>query len=523
LFLRKADWNSNILIKTLKNRTMKKITGGALYRKIQMFKRFQGIATSILMIVGFLIVGSITGNIMHGVAAAALLPFTFDNPFTDSLKVPGLQLGKGKGDGDDTDAKEVGLLMKKLNETTEKHNTEIDELKALLKDKPDAADKIKALEDSISEKHKDMLKQMTDINQILLKQGTEISKLKDGSMGNVKPAATLEDAISNAVYAAKADIDKILLAKDKHDWLEIKAVVDMTTLNTIGAGSTQYTLTENTGKISIVRKRELRYMAAISVGTIGTGRALWVEETTEQGEPVFIAEGAGKTQLSVLYVEKTEAVKKIGVYGKVTTEMLADLPQLITYINNNLMRRLDIKVEDKLITALGTGEDPKGLLYYASAFAAPASLSGSNGVTAPNEIDVIEAISLQVRLAYGMPDTLFIHPGTMSKIKLIKDRNDRPVWKDYITIDGSLNISGMNIVETTAITEGYFAGGDTKVVNCLIREEASIQIGLDGNDFTNNKKTILVEKRLVQFVSANDTGVIVQGDFASAIAAITLV
>ena len=108
-------------------------------------------------------------------------------------------------------------------------------------------------------------------------------------------------------------------------------------------------------------------------------------------------------------------------------------------------------------------------------------------------------------------------------MKLIKDQADRPVWKDYVTIDGSLKISGMTIIESTAITAGTFVGGDTTAVNLLIREELGIQIGLDGNDFTQNKKTMLVEKRLVQFVSANDTPVLVKGDFATAIAALTIV
>ena len=110
----------------------------------------------------------------------------------------------------------------------------------------------------------------------------------------------------------------------------------------------------------------------------------------------------------------------------------------------------------------------------------------------------------------------------MSKIKLIKDSTDRPVWKDYITVTGDMVVSGMKVIETTAITEGYFLGGQMSVLNLLIREEMGIQIGLDGNDYTQNKKTLLAEKRLVQFCSANDTGVIIQGDLATAKAAIAV-
>jgi hypothetical protein len=56
----------------------------------------------------------------------------------------------------------------------------------------------------------------------------------------------------------------------------------------------------------------------------------------------------------------------------------------------------------------------------------------------------------------------------------------------------------------------------------MFSDYLSVQIGMDGNDFTKNKKTILVEQELVQFVSANDTQVLVKGDIATAITALTV-
>jgi hypothetical protein len=44
----------------------------------------------------------------------------------------------------------------------------------------------------------------------------------------------------------------------------------------------------------------------------------------------------------------------------------------------------------------------------------------------------------------------------------------------------------------------------------------TVQIGESGDDFINNLKTLLVEQRLVQFVSANDTPVIIKGTFDAA-------
>lgn len=327
-----------------------------------------------------------------------------------------------------------------------------------------------------------------------------------------------------AAFAEKAeDINAIVKAGGLQSAplkVTVKTVGTMSVESTIGAGSTQVSITENTGIISTIRKREETYLAQVSVGRIGTNRAMWIEETDEEGTPIMLGEGDSKTQLDVQYVEQTMAVKKIAVYGKVTTELMADIPQLISYIENNLMKRMDIVLENQLHSGNGVGDNLKGLSEYATAFSAG---SLANTIPFANELDVLEAVALQVKTAFGLPNAVFVHPATVAAIKLIKDDSGRPVWKDYVTINGDLVISGMRVIETTAVTAGNFIGGDLSVVNVLKRDELGITIGLDGNDFTQNKKTMLLEKRLVQFVSANDTGVIVDGDFTTAKAALLLV
>jgi HK97 family phage major capsid protein len=417
--------------------------------------------------------------------------------------------------------------LKTFNKMTTEEKAAHDELIKTIKSQIEAADKtaeIEALKTKLSalESKNHTPEDYETVKAELVKITNKLTAMEE------KPAkeegfATLEGAIKAALVAKKSEIDEIVKNGGKQSAsleIVIKSPIDMGVGNTIGSGSTQVTITQNTGIISPIRKRELRYLAEVSVGSIGTSRALWIEETDEQGNPIFIAEGAGKTQLSVKYVEKTEPVKKIAVFGKVTTEMMADLPQLISYIQNNIMKRLDIKTETDLFTGDGIGENIKGLSTFATAFSA-----GSLALAIPdaNELDVIEAVALQVKVAFGEPKSLFIHPSTLSKIKLIKDSEGRPIWKDYVTTNGMMNVSGLNLIETIAVTAGEFIGGDTTVANVLFRSEMGIVIGLDGNDFTNNKKTMLAEKRLVQFVSANDAPVLVKGVFATAITAINKV
>jgi len=356
--------------------------------------------------------------------------------------------------------------------------------------------------------------------QEVIKLTAELNALKETPNVKVENAKSFKVALHEA-FAEKAEEIKAIVnagGKQSHSLnIEVKAAVDMTTETTIGAGSTQYTMTQDTGIISTIRQRAEKYLAAVSVGSTSGNRALWVEETDEQGTPIMIGEGDGKTRLSVLYVEKTANVKKIAVYGKVTTEMLADLPQLISYIQNNLMKRMDIVVENQLLTGDNIGDNLNGLETVATAFSAGAL---ANLVQDANEFDVITAIATQVELAFGIPNAIFVHPSTIQAMKAVKTSEGYPLWKTYTDMLGEMTIAGMKVISTPAISAGDFIGGDLKAANVLWREQMNIQIGLDGNDFINNKKTILCEKRLVQFVSANDVAVIVKGDFTTAKAAL---
>jgi hypothetical protein len=87
--------------------------------------------------------------------------------------------------------------------------------------------------------------------------------------------------------------------------------------------------------------------------------------------------------------------------------------------------------------------------------------------------------------------------------------------------DGT-NVAGIRLVPSMGLPSGIdFIGGDLTVVQVRFREGMSIEMDRTGDDFTKNLYTILAEQELVQFVSANDTQLLVKGDMATAIAAIT--
>lgn len=418
----------------------------------------------------------------------------------------------GEGGADETEAEKeakkiIAAVEARVNKLFEARQlTTKEELAALLKKVND----VEALNiPAIKQEVIDLAARLKALNEIP----------KNMSNGGLPLRDALEAAFAEPTV--KAAIDACVAAGGKQAApinVTLKVVGTISVASTIAAGDTQVSITENTGIISPIRKRELAYRAAVSVGRIGSNRAMWIEETDEEGTPIMLAEGATKTQLDVQYVEKTANVKKIAVYGKVTTELMADIPQLISYIQNNLMKRMDIVLEDNLLNGNNVGDNLNGAFNFATAFSAGA-IAGT--IPAANEYDVMEAIALQTALAFHDPNAIFVHPSTVAKMKLLKDTQGNYIFPRWASADG-LTVAGMKVYASTAITEDKFIGGDLSVIQLLIRDELGIQIGLDGNDFISNKKTMLMEKRCVQFCSANDVAGVIEGDFSDAIAALML-
>lgn len=303
---------------------------------------------------------------------------------------------------------------------------------------------------------------------------------------------------------------------------EIKEAVTIGTDNTISAAgsASHWNLTQNTGIVAQIRKRVTNYLNLVSVGAIAMEKpyGLWLDELDEQGNPIFIGEGDAKTQISVRYEEREKKAKKIAVYSKVTTEMLKYLPQLVSFLQNNMMRRVDIATEQQLLTGNDTGDNLKGVIEYATAFTG-GDMAGTVAAATINDWDVILGAISQARKANGLVNGFFVKGGKLDALLAVKDTTGQYILPAGVNVDaqGMITAWGVPIYRTEASLGAFdFFGGDLSVINVGFTGAMTIQIGLDGNDFTNNKKTILVEQELVQYVSANDTQVLVKGTFAAA-------
>lgn len=346
---------------------------------------------------------------------------------------------------------------------------------------------------------------------------TQIASLKETPKGNEKSFKSFKDALMGAFETSKEELEASLTTKGANVNITVKAAVTVSEANTIlgGDSASHWLLTAFTGIISPIRSRVSRYLGLVSVGTINNRVAMWVEEYNEQGLPIFITEGTAKTKISVQYKEKEAKVNKIAVTCKVTTEMLRDLPQLVSYLQANLIRRIEVATVDELFA--GDGTLINGLFDYASAF------TGGGIVTAqPTYADVFRALALQVQKAFGTATAVFVNPDILAQMDMQKSTDGIYQIPPFRSADGTM-VAGMQLIAEVALvgTDYDFVGGDLSVINVRFREGLSLNIGQENDDFSKNLRTILAEQALVQFVSANDTQVLVKGVMADAIALIT--
>lgn len=369
---------------------------------------------------------------------------------------------------------------------------------------------------------KEEIQALTDKQEAIIKElemvGLRMKSITEQSMekGTTAPVS-LEKALEESFEANKEEFEKLA----KGDVQRVKAVVnitDATTIDAVGSAS-HYSLTTNTGIISKIRSRILKYLSNVSVGRMRGNRVMWMEELDEEGTPIFIAEAATKTKISVRYEEREKKSKKIGVHSKVSTEFLRNLPQLVNYVKTNLVKRVDIVTEDQLFDGDDTGNNLAGLTGYASAFTG-GSLAGT--VVDPSVADVFRAVALQVEEAFGMATAIFVRPSVLASMDVEKSTDGVYLLPPFRSANGNI-VAGMELISSTGLPTGIdFIGGDLSVVNVAFADQLTVQVDMSGDDFINNLRTVLVEQELVQYVSANDTQLLVQGDIASAITALTV-
>lgn len=242
----------------------------------------------------------------------------------------------------------------------------------------------------------------------------------------------------------------------------------------------------------------------------------FVKESGYSNGAAATAEGATLTQSDFDMTAADANVRKIGTYFRISEEMLADTPQLTSYLSARAPEKL-LEVEDtQILSGNGTAPNLSGIITDATAFAA-GDLADS--VDNANDFDVIVAALNQLANANYNADTILLNPSDFHKILLLKDTQNNYL-KDQVYNGLQPVFMGVKVVLNTAISAGDFLIGNFGVGTQLwVRDGINVEFFReDGTNVRDGFVTVRVSERIA--LTNYLPNAFVTGDFTTAKAAL---
>lgn len=368
------------------------------------------------------------------------------------------------------------------------------------------ADK-EAIEKMVSELRDAQMEQMKNMNEALKEIGLQIKASKEGN-STVKESSIKE--------ALKSNVDSIKGLKDSPSapWvsMEIKAVGTMLESANVSGGNVP--VEQRLPGFNAIASRRVRLMDLVSRGRATSNIISWVYQSGKEGAAGGTSEGATKNQIDFDLVVASQSVVKRTAFVKVSTEMLDDIDFIESEINNELLKELNKDVELTAYSGNGTAPAMNGVRTTATAFAAgDFALAIDNA----NEADVLVVAINQIAIAeQPEPTAILMHPTDVAKLLVIKvSATDKRYVDRLQMVAGQLSLDGIPIIKTTLVTAGTYLVGAFNLATLYDLGTLSVQMGIDGNDWTKNLRTIIAEYRGAMVVKNNNRTAFVKGTFST--------
>jgi HK97 family phage major capsid protein len=273
------------------------------------------------------------------------------------------------------------------------------------------------------------------------------------------------------------------------------AVTDVTSLTTGTGGAGAGIPPDRLPGIIMPALRRMTVRQLLMPGRTGSALIQFVQETGFQNEAAPVAEAAAKPQsdLSLELVDTT--VKTLAHYIKASNQVIADVPQLQSYIDGRLRYGLMFVEETQLLAGDGTGQNLLGLIPQATAFNV-ALLQVDD-----QQWDYIRRAMLQVRIAEYAATGIVLNPIDWASIETLKDANGRYIFGNPGAATAP-QMWGLPVVDTNAMPAGHFmVGAFAMAAQVFDREDANVQVSTEDQDnFIKNMVTIRAEERLAMAV-----------------------
>ena len=265
--------------------------------------------------------------------------------------------------------------------------------------------------------------------------------------------------------------------------------------------------------------RPVHVRQLLATGSTQSDVVRYVKESGYSNGAAATAEGTTLTQSDFDMTAADANVRKIGTYFRISEEMLADTPQLTSYLSARAPEKL-LEVEDaQILSGDGTGANLSGIITDAADFDVSASGAFYQSVESANEFDVIVAALNQLSLLNYSADCIMLNPTDFNKILLLKDSTNKYL-KDQVYNGLQPSFSGVKVIQNTAIAAGTFLIGNFGIGTQLwVRQGVNVEFFReDGTNVRDGFVTVRVSERVA--LTNYLPNAFVNGTFSTAIAAL---
>ena len=308
-------------------------------------------------------------------------------------------------------------------------------------------------------------------------------------------------------------LDQITKGGAKAARLELKAVGDMTMANNFTGVIAGETIVPQI-KFDASRPNHIREL--IPIGSTDAQTIRFIKETGSEGGPAATSQGSAVPQLDLDLSATSVNVEKIGCYLRVTEEMMADTPQLASYLSARVPSKVLDQEDAEILNGDGSAPNLDGLFTDGTAFAEG---NFADAVESANEFDVLVAGINQLNLANYQPNVIVLNPTDLHKIVLLKSTANEYL-KNQIYQGLQPSINGVPVITNNGVTAGKFLIMDSQRATQLwVRDGLGVEFSReDGQNFREGFITVKAVQRVA--LTNYETKAIVQGTFSTAKAAL---
>lgn len=249
--------------------------------------------------------------------------------------------------------------------------------------------------------------------------------------------------------------------------------------------------------INTTANRVLRMRDVLATGRTSSNLIEYAKENvytnnagpTVSGSPQAF-ENVTKPESAITFTLATATVVTLAHWIPVSKQILSDSPALQSYVNSRLMYGLKLKEDTQILTGTGSNGELPGLYTNRTAYTA------TSPATYTTKLDILREAIRQCAASEYMATAIVLHHTDWAAVELAKDSQNRYIFANPQSAATPM-LWGLPVIVTNSMTSGAFlVGAFDMAAQLWDREDATVEIGLNSDNFTKNMRTILCEERL---------------------------